>query len=698
MSLRSDSHAAATAVLSLPEEDRQIVIREAKGGCEASCDASLDAQLGNERLGHKLADRLPVPALLRGAEGEDSFRVAAWSARGRQGSARRLDACMPDLIAHVAPRALVAPALIVASETERERLVNELADLERRRDTFRKENASILAVASRLGFLGVLYVFLLVAEFVGNAGTLAANFGFGAGMPWSRLWSPAGVPFLGTLCLLTVVGAVVPPIAYLLIKRLDLRERWLWLGFALLLLAGAGLTLTTAALRFSGSVPVAEMTGSVVLLGGSAISLIGLVGTPILLAFATLVSAGMANLGQALRAVSAEEAGFRRQIAATKEKICSCDAQIVECRRQEQIPGVLRAAFEAAVLSAAHVEEEFATVRRARRAQALGAFRHLATLDAPEREAVIQYLMRHVDVPSERAPKSMLHVLKGAGVLLLAFAGTGGLPGCTMPEFPVEPAVHSLVIACDPTGERREDVCTQDLIERLTTDWMGRAAMAPGATVRLVRSAGSYETTNSAVVVRVPPGWGEGDLRFGIQRWTSDSYDALHAAVPVLIGQVVPEENRSDLIALVTLSARDAREDEEHGADLILASDGRFISLGMNAEDRVPTAAQVIERIRAAGIPWDLSFFSRITLCGMHNAEFTAADHAALDKTWRGLIEAGNGPKPTIFSSCQDLGGGEELARQRKRAELEAKRDAATTEEDRTRLTKILIMLDAGGS
>jgi hypothetical protein len=115
-------------------------------------------------------------------------------------------------------------------------------------------------------------------------------------------------------------------------------------------------------------------------------------------------------------------------------------------------------------------------------------------------------------------------------------------------------------------------------------------------------------------------------------------------------------DNESDLIGALLVATNGTHDHLVH--QLIVASDGLIVSgeLAINCERTVPTAKEVLARLKRRHVALDLSPFQAITICGFSNEGLTAAAMQAREALWRGLIAAGKGPAPLIVPSCRDLG------------------------------------------
>lgn len=638
--LRSNISAAATTLASLPEEEARIVVRHAWGTLDA-CRAALEGHIDREYVRRKLAERIPAPDLIRGTEGEDAWITAAWQAR--LGNDRHLDARLPQLAARETALATDAAETRTRAETELKDLRGQLAELCRREETFRKDSDSSLVLRGRLLTWGLTYFAMVGIEVLGVMAATAAALGL-TGYPALRLVPAASWGLFGGTSLVASAFLVLLPFLLRLLSRgMSATTKLRGVGLALAIAAVLVLALIMGVLRFVGAVPVDAMTSDVAAIGGGALALLSLVGTPISVGFAWLASGEMSALAAEARAVRAEEDSFAREKVDLRKRITKHESDLAAAKRVEGRLATLRTGFEHSVIAAAHYADELQVERDARVQDGLAVFDALEQLSPAEREEVVN----HVFIRTEALKATTASTFtRRVGALLLVGAIGSGTDGCAPPA----PA-RSLIVACDPSGDRPEDVCSAALLAHTLEDWRSSALAHPGASLRIVEAAGSYESTVASIPIVVPGSFG-GDPRLGMRAWKEEVRAQVDTFATKLEHPRLARANRSDLIALVALSARAARE-EHGGVDLLLATDGRMVSLGFNAERKVPDAPKVLDRIEAAGIPWDLTAFASIRICGLHNAGVSAAEHAALDALWRGLIAGGGGPAPEIETSCR---------------------------------------------
>jgi len=234
----------------------------------------------------------------------------------------------------------------------------------------------------------------------------------------------------------------------------------------------------------------------------------------------------------------------------------------------------------------------------------------------------------------------------GFVLVLLGCAGAGAVE--FWPEESAPAPAANLLILCDPSGSRAEDVCTHDLVRRRGVAWWAGAVGTPDAWFKVLRSAGDFGHVDAVLALHVPTSWGGGP-RLGMMRAERDAEQRMEHIV------IEPDEdatvNQSDLVALLAVASRTV-EESAGPTDLLLASDGRFISAGFNAERRVPTPAQVEARLKIEGVRIDLSGVRTFTICGLHNHDTTAEKDQALHTFWATFIPDLGGVPPTILSSC----------------------------------------------
>lgn len=231
----------------------------------------------------------------------------------------------------------------------------------------------------------------------------------------------------------------------------------------------------------------------------------------------------------------------------------------------------------------------------------------------------------------------------------------GGLVALFVPaedDATAGPDPQNLIIGCDPSGARPEAVCNSQLLREQGRRWQKRSADAPRARLRVFMAGGDFGSTRQ-VANLVARGIISQDAQTELAAQQRHVDEAL-AAIPIL-DDARAKGNRSDLLSLLVVVARASQEIPGGGTALLLATDGRLISQGFNAEKVVPTAAAVKARLDQSAIHVDLSGFGSIMLCGLHNEEIGARDLEALGDLWRDLIRLLGGPNPIILDSCTSL-------------------------------------------
>lgn len=238
--------------------------------------------------------------------------------------------------------------------------------------------------------------------------------------------------------------------------------------------------------------------------------------------------------------------------------------------------------------------------------------------------------------------------------LILAAASSGTVMAIAAVFWPTPEGASatSIILACDPSGESFADVCRPELNLALGRQWVNDALDAPGTHYEVVHAAGTFSETRIESPIIAPGTWGA-EPQVTIKRWQND-VDTVLSEMNI---KPDPNErhNHSDLISLLAVSARRAAEIPAGGVELIVATDGRLVSLGFDAEKRVPGADAVLARMGASGVHVDMSVFSAITVCGLHNQGTDAASADALAALWRGLVTGLGGPSPTVLTTCRTL-------------------------------------------
>lgn len=244
--------------------------------------------------------------------------------------------------------------------------------------------------------------------------------------------------------------------------------------------------------------------------------------------------------------------------------------------------------------------------------------------------------------------------------LLAAAAGAVAAGGAVLwPASQSNGQAENRILGCDPSGPSPQDVCSSALDLALGKAWEARALDAPGSRFQLVMAGGRFSDTRIETPIISPGSWGS-EPQAAMKQWQTRVQSRLEDHK--IVSDHDERVNRSDLLSLLAVCARVASEVGNGGVELVLATDGRLISLGFNAEQTVPAAKSVELRMAQAGVHIDLSAFSQVTICGLNNVNTDAASAGALVTLWRSLIVDLGGPPPTILTSCRSLATDEQRA------------------------------------
>jgi hypothetical protein len=608
---------------------------------EPTEDGAADAVATIARAELRLARRaaVPLPRSLKDGAEADAWRASV-NLAAEQPNVPAIDEIAPQTIRGPSRTADDASVRLVSLASAHEDCVRGLKGIDDKRRL-----AGVDAVAAmkrhiaklRVGEVAVsaLEIAVLATVFATQAGIDLGNL---AATSMGSLVSCAGFSIASFIASLAIARGVLG-----LRKSLDRKLRRIALG-GLSIAAFATLMLAIGVLRWTASLPAEELTSwHQALEAGANFVLATLIGSAM-----SLIAAGLRKRigkeAKELQSVAEQAAIFDEEEVRLEEECRAIDAEIGACEAVIAEPQHRREMFELGVLRLKDLlknEEGLVAVRVAR---ARAAHRALAPLSPAARQAVI------ADVAG-RGDRDLFDRVKtnGAviGVIVAAILASGPGQGCAPPK-PV-----STVFACDGTGARTEDVCNVDVLAGAFESWSRRAIGIHESAFLVLSSAGSFGEVDR-VSIRVSERW-NGSVRAARHAWIRGGVDQLRSfAIPA--DQPGSRKNQSDLVSLLVIAARERADLLNHEVHLILASDGWLISLGFNAERTVPRAEDVVEKLKTRGIAWDLSGFTSITLCGLHNEGATAERAALRDRLWTRLVEMGRGPTPIMLTTCRGLG------------------------------------------
>lgn len=383
-----------------------------------------------------------------------------------------------------------------------------------------------------------------------------------------------------------------------------------------------------------------------------------------------------------------EAEGFAAEQRRLRARRDDLDRHLAVLETQVSAPDRLRTCFESGVRLVAGKLMADQAVVDGRVAQAVSAFRYLQKLSEPKREALATelYELRRVGGPDSRGSSG--NGVGGVMAIFLAIAGASVSSGCDAP-----PAEH-LIIVCDGTGSRPDDVCTTEFLQRACRAWSEQAAGSPGSICQVVTTSGSYSATKVHPPIVVPEKW-EGGIRAGKPRWlrqalvsikdidiptgTERNCRIVETKVPyettsrrwsyceeryitvktteyrLQRGERCEGELQSDLVSALLVAGERVAELPDGHADLLVASDGWLTSGHFDAAARVPTSEEVLAYLEKSGVKLTLSGFDDVSVCGFHNDGATATTSQARTALWRGLLKAGGAQPLVVRRSCTNF-------------------------------------------
>lgn len=628
----------------MPSSDIAAILREADGGSEASLTAAITS---NHRKGapRLTAADVPVPRVLTSPPEQEAFVAAAHAEAERVAEgkpARTLAASLPQLVRAAGQRAKTAGAALATLSAESAAALEEVADAVARRDHDLGRFQSLATLTKTRRQLLFRERFLVAAEAVAISLAIASFLGltddYGGPAPLSAWLSGASLAASAVLAGwgLAWVGAKLLGTGPLP-KRLGLL---------------AGLGLGAASIAFAAALGFIRYAGADSRLSEGAATA-GSIGLAVIVGLCSaVVFITCLITRRQLLALDAEFADVTRRAethgrtierlgAASAEAATREDAAVEEAR----IVDLLETAFEAAVQLIASALRAYNAILPDRLARAVGAWRTLKGLSAPEREMVATTAFRLVPANGAPSTPSATGVLRTLTVLLVTL-GTLSLFSCTDHRPP-----NVVTVICDPSGAAPEEVCTPLLLARAFRALV-EAAPPLGSRFGVIFPGQSVATTVATDPLVVVP-----RSRADRQAWIDRSVTTLGSeALPNLPAS--DRDDVSDLIGALLVASSNASAFPADRHTLVIASDGLIVSteLGINCERRVPTARALITRLTARHVALDLSLFAGgITICGFSNAGLSASALQARAALWRALIAASHGGTPVVLPSCRGL-------------------------------------------
>jgi hypothetical protein len=629
----------------IPAADTAAILRECAHGDENHLTAAITAN--HKKSAPRLAaDELPVPAILTLPPEKEAFVAAshAESERVVLGKALRpLKDVLPQLVKAAEERAGAAAGslkqlgdTVVAHGKRLQEAVT------RRELDFARFNPlpTLLDLKHRLV---KRERWLVIAEAVAVAVAVAGFMGL---TDASGDTAPIGVWLQAvSLALSTVIaGYGLAWVGARVLPKGPPSRRVMFFGALGIVAAGITFAIAQALMRYAAA--DSKVSLGMEAAGSIGLSIIVALASAVVFATVLITRRQLIQIDAEIVEVTRRSENHRRTTDRLTEELATAEEKHTAAQTTARIVAQLEQAFEASVQLIAEALRKYEAVLPDRLAKAVAAFRALKDMSAPEREVVATTAFSVEPADSGGRANGVLPHGGRFGaitrtlpvVILSAFA----LNACADHRSP-----HSLTVICDGSGAAAE-VCSPAVVAGAFTAWVS-ASPALGSHFDVLFPKDSL----ASVVVRDPITIAT-HSRAERRKWVDETARLL-ATEPL---PNVPDDDRddvSDLISPLILAADGAKSRPSHQTDLLIASDGLFVSLGFNCEKRVPSANVVLARLKQRRIVLDLSAFASITICGFSHDGQTPRTMQAREKLWRELVTGSHGPTPLMLPSCRGL-------------------------------------------
>lgn len=658
MSLRTDVDAVLISLLrGVSEADLAIVLLACNDGSAEALPDRITAQVRSEQVASRPAV-VPIPDSLKGTEGEAAWRGAILDAgedliRSQKGSADLASRC-PELLGRAQEQAAEANRQAEGLRRSIAELDEKLKDLAERRELHQSRRGRSAPLLARMQWYRRAEIGLWTMEFAVIFATCAAYFGLFDGAAYApdawRTWLQVLMVSLPA----TLVTFTLAIGSSKIIQRLP-QSRTLLVAAAGAVLSGfVVFGLSLGVLRWSASQTAYDLSNFATAIGSDALLVIVTVTSLVVAGAAVwfrLQCSKLAEDSQGLRNVEEDFAEREGRLFAERQAIGD---RLEQLGRVAMRPGEFKVAFERGVQVIVRSLRDEATLVGDRVEAAQCAYRYLKGLSPAMRDEIVTqlYHLRRVEQDGDQ-PKARLSTLLRTGLPaagLLVGLVLGGLPltGCGRP-----PVATVRIVACDGTGASQEDVCNPHFLVSAFAEFGGRAVQAPGSAFVVAMSGGSFSSTTIQPAL-VVPSLRSGGPRTASVDWIREGIQTVGALPVPVDSEENARINKSDLLSLVVLAASKAREYPSAQTELILASDGWFVSEGYNAAERTPDVEEVVGRMEHQ-LHLDFSALDVVHLCGFHNIGTTAAADQARRAFWVGFFEAGGAKVTDLRASCRDL-------------------------------------------
>lgn len=634
----------------LPSSDLATLALHAFGGTREALADTVSAQAGRE-LREAREKAIPAPSEVRSAEDQAAWRAAAERAAQAPAGEHGVDCALPSHVRDLDRRAADATSKLSGAHV---RLVQGERELRRHverwaLDCARDGAETTVDLRRQVRTWGFVRVVLWLAEGLGVASACWSQAGIlDYPHPWDAPFSLWMSAWMTTLPALIATFGVVE-IGGFLLSKLGIGRWGVVTSLMLTVAIGVVVMVSVSGLKWAGQHTGLDVSAWVVEVGGD--SVIALVSCAIVIASVIACHLGerIKALRASLREAEQRETLEREERALLEKDVANAKAELAALQVIVDAPSTMAIAFERTVMVTEQRLAEEARIVAERVARACAVWDRVQFLPEIKRERLSSEIWTWVKAPAN-AINGKGTLLSLLFVVLLPLTLGTMLSGCTPAAQP-----QSVIVGCDGTGVDQTQVCTSDFLRRAFAGWADTGSFVPGSTFEVMPSAGSFGTTKGAVTLTVPPVW-EG--RMARVDWIRAGLNTVGAVViPVDDGQGRGRRpNKSDLVSLVRVMARDAKSLPDGDVRAVIASDGWFVSPGMDTESgAMPARETFLAAANADGGTPDLSVFSSATWCGLHGLGSTSKKTAERDDRWRDLFVAGHGPVFDSHPSCDGL-------------------------------------------
>jgi len=566
---------------------------------------------------------------------------------------RTLDEAMPQRVAELDARSDEAREKLATAEDEASTTHAAVVDIEQREQHHIEENGTSVRLKEQVRwwkrlevpvwFLEAVIIFLVMANYYGvmEAMSLSAVPMF----VWGQVLGTSIPAVAATFALAMAVAWALP---------YD-RKRKPHVAVAVVLMAVfLVFSLAVGSVRHVANLSAHSLDAATYAIGDTAVALVVTISAIVMASIAAMIRRNVRALAEELEVLLREESYFASEKVARGIADEAATARLTDIVHRVELPRRARTMFEAETLSCARRLDaaEVRVEEWVERSRSL--YRELLTLSDVEVEAAQEAFEREATVSGLWSAVRLAAMVL---VMLLPLAGAGCSGGA-------RDSGPWTLIGCDPTGEAPNQVCS--------SAWLGQAVGEaadllydyPDAGLQVIMSAGSY----ADIEVFGPlqrRGRSSKNARADRSVWRRATV-AWAASLPVRHdAEVDPKLNRSDLVSLLRIAGVEADiRKATHPTSTVtlrLGADGRLISHGFDAEERVPSADDLLAKVAGDDeTAWDLASIDVAEVCGVVSRGLRADEHARLRDLVGELLTRGGVGDVTVGGPCMagaDLDG-----------------------------------------